>query len=57
VKATRAKGLGSLEEVDWHNSLAQPRLIPLVDDGKLEETLKLIFDKTLADSRKEWMSI
>jgi DNA gyrase/topoisomerase IV subunit B len=57
VKATRAKGLGSLEEVDWVNSLEKPRLIPLVDDGKLEETLKLIFDKTLADSRKEWMSI
>lgn len=57
VKATRAKGLGSLEEVDWQNSLAKPRLIPIVDDGKLEETLKLIFDKTLADSRKEWMSI
>jgi len=57
AKATRAKGLGSLEEVDWMNSLAKPRLIPLTDDGKLEETLKLIFDKTLADSRKEWMSI
>ena len=56
-KATRAKGLGSLEEVDWQNSLARPRLIPLVDDGKLEDTLKLIFDKTLADSRKTWMSI
>lgn len=57
AKATRAKGLGSLEEVDWVNSLAKPRLIPLTDDGKLEDTLKLIFDKTLADSRKEWMSI
>lgn len=57
VKATRAKGLGSLEEVDWQNSLANPRLIPLLDDGKLEQTLRLIFDKTLADSRKEWMSI
>ena len=57
AKPTRAKGLGSLEEVDWVNSLAKPRLIPLTDDGKLEETLRLIFDKTLADSRKEWMSI
>jgi len=57
VKPTRAKGLGSLEEVDWVNSLAKPRLIPLTDDGKLEDTLRLIFDKTLADSRKEWMSI
>jgi DNA gyrase/topoisomerase IV subunit B len=57
AKATRAKGLGSLEEVDWVNSLAKPRLIPLTDDGKLEETLKLIFDKTLADARKTWMSI
>jgi DNA gyrase/topoisomerase IV subunit B len=57
AKPTRAKGLGSLEEVDWVNSLAKPRLIPLTDDGKLDDTLKLIFDKTLADSRKTWMSI
>lgn len=56
-KATRAKGLGSLQEEDWLNSLYNPRLIPITDDGKLEDTLKLIFDKTLADSRKTWMSI
>jgi len=56
-KATRAKGLGSLEEVDWANSLANPRLIPLVDDGQLAETLDLIFNKDKADMRKAWMSI
>jgi DNA gyrase/topoisomerase IV subunit B len=57
TKPTRAKGLGSLEEVDWANSLSNPRLISLLDDGRLNETLKLIFDKSLADSRKAWMSI
>jgi DNA gyrase/topoisomerase IV subunit B len=55
--ATRAKGLGSLEEQDWANSLAQPRLIPLLDDGNLAQTLDLIFHKEKADERKAWMSI
>jgi DNA gyrase/topoisomerase IV subunit B len=57
AQATRAKGLGSLEEQDWVNSLAKPRLIPLVDDGKLEETLSRIFDKSKANERKEWMGV
>jgi DNA gyrase/topoisomerase IV subunit B len=57
AQATRAKGLGSLEEIDWMNSLAKPRLIPLVDDGRLEETLSLIFDKAKADQRKAWMGL
>ena len=56
-KPTRAKGLGSLEEIDWKNSLVSPRLIPLLDDGKLSDTLDLLFNKTRADARKEWMSI
>jgi DNA gyrase/topoisomerase IV subunit B len=54
---TRAKGLGSLEEIDWDNSLAKPRLIPLQDDGKLADTLDLIFAKTKADERKAWMGV
>ena len=56
-KPTRAKGLGSLEEVDWKNSLINPRLIPLTDDGKLSELLDLLFNKSKADQRKNWMSI
>ena len=48
-KPTRAKGLGSLEEIDWANSLANPRLIPLRDDGKLDATLDLLFNKAKAD--------
>lgn len=57
TKPTRAKGLGSLEEVDWANSLAKPRLIPLVDDGKLAQTLDLLFNKAKADDRKTWMGV
>jgi len=56
-KATRAKGLGSLEEIDWKNSLANPQLIPLLDDGKLDETLDLIFNEKKADLRKMWISL
>jgi DNA gyrase/topoisomerase IV subunit B len=54
---TRAKGLGSLEEIDWTNSLRNPKLIPLQDDGNLAELLKLLFDKDMADDRKKWMAI
>jgi DNA gyrase/topoisomerase IV subunit B len=57
AQPTRAKGLGSLEEVDWANSLAKPRLIPLQDDGNLAATLDLIFSKTKANERKEWMGV
>lgn len=54
---TRAKGLGSLELVDWEHSLKNPKLFAIVDDGKLSETLDLIFNGARADARKEWMSI
>lgn len=56
-KPTRAKGLGSLEEIDWVNSLADPRLIPLTDDGKLAEALDLIFNGSRADDRKAWVAL
>lgn len=56
-KPTRAKGLGSLEEIDWINSLANPRLIPLTDDGKLAEALDLIFNGSRADDRKTWVAL
>lgn len=54
---TRAKGLGSLEEIDWANSLKNPKLIPLQDDGKLGDLLDLLFNQQKADLRKKWMSI
>lgn len=56
-KPTRAKGLGSLEEEDWRHSLTKPKLIPIVDDGKLSEALNLIFDPKGADARKEWIAL
>lgn len=52
---TRAKGLGSLESEDWIHCLAQPNLYPVTDDGKLKEALDLIFNKTKASDRKDWM--
>jgi DNA gyrase/topoisomerase IV subunit B len=56
-KATRAKGLGSLEEVDWIHSLALPVLTPLLDDGMLKSALDLIFNPKRADDRKAWISL
>lgn len=56
-KPTRAKGLGSLEEVDWRHSLVNPRLVPIVDDGRLADALSLIFDPKGADARKEWIAL
>lgn len=56
-KPTRAKGLGSLEEIDWINSLSNPRLIPLIDDGNLAEALDLIFNGSRADDRKAWVAL
>lgn len=57
TKPTRAKGLGSLEEIDWANSLTNPRLISLLDDGQLDETLDLIFNGSRAADRKTWMGV
>ena len=56
-KPTRAKGLGSLEEVDWIYSLDKPQLVPLVDDGKLSEVLDLIFSDSRANDRKNWIGL
>ena len=56
-KPTRAKGLGSLEEIDWVHSLAHPKLIPITDDGALSDALDLIFNHSKADDRKDWISL
>jgi DNA gyrase/topoisomerase IV subunit B len=52
----RAKGVGRLEQEDWKNMLDSPSLIPIVDDGHLEEALDLMFNGDLADERKGWLS-
>lgn len=56
-KPTRAKGLGSLEEIDWIHSLANPKLIPIIDDGDLSASLDLIFNNDRADDRKVWIEL
>ena len=56
-KPVRAKGLGSLEEADWIHSLATPRLISLLDDGRLAGVLDLLFNHKLADARKEFIAL
>lgn len=52
----RAKGLGTLQKQDWNHAVnVEMRTVPITDDGTLGETLDLIFNKTRADSRKQWM--
>jgi DNA gyrase/topoisomerase IV subunit B len=53
---TRAKGLGALEQEDWVHALSKPALVSIVDDGRMKETLDLIFNPSRADDRKEWLS-
>lgn len=54
---TRAKGLGTLTKEDWKYALDNPVYIPISDDGKMEESLDLIFNGKRTDDRKEWMGI
>jgi DNA gyrase/topoisomerase IV subunit B len=54
---TRAKGLGTLTKEDWQYSIHNPVLVPVIDDGKMLESLSLIFDGTKANERKEWIGI
>lgn len=54
---TRAKGLGTLTEEDWEYSLANPVSTPIIDDGKMAESLDLIFNAKKADQRKEWIGL
>lgn len=50
------KGLGSMVQKDWEMILSGETntLIPITDDGKMKETLKLLFSGD-ADARKEWL--
>ena len=54
---TRAKGLAALIKEDWVEHYKNPKLIPIVNDSELKETLDMIFNDSRADDRKEWMSI
>lgn len=52
----RAKGLARLTQPDWKLAIAQPRLIPITDDGRLKETLDLLFNPDRAADRQEWLT-
>lgn len=54
---TRAKGLAQLKEVDWKFALANPKSLPLIDDGELAECLSLLFDGKRADDRKAFIGM
>jgi len=54
---TRAKGLGTLTRKDWKYSLQHPELYPLVDDGKMQEALDLIFNGDRAADRRIWIGL
>jgi DNA gyrase subunit B len=49
------KGLGSMNKNDWETVLSNPDvLIPIIDDGKVADTLTLLFGPD-ADLRKKWL--
>lgn len=54
-KPTRAKGLGTLEPHNFQDAFNNSVVIAITDDGSLESTLDLIFNKARADDRKAWM--
>jgi len=49
------KGLASAKKKDVQDDYANLRLVQMVCDYKTFESLKLAFDKTMADDRKFWM--
>lgn len=52
----RAKGLAALEREDWRYVLKNPKLVPIVDDGKLGDGLRLLFSAD-TDARKRWIGL
>ena len=52
---TRAKGLAALKKDDWAYALKQPKEVKVYDDGRLQQTLELLFSADKADARKEWI--
>ncbi len=56
-EVSRAKGLAALTKIDWQNSLANPKVVPIVEDDNMKEALDLLFNENRADDRKNWMGI
>jgi len=54
---TRAKGLGTLESPEWKDILGNPKLISFWENGKMKETLDLMFNGKRADDRKDWLEV
>lgn len=54
---TRAKGLAALKQKDWKYVLTNPKTVAIQDDGKLKESLSLLFDHSRADDRKVFIGI
>lgn len=51
------KGLGRMSKEDWKRVLSSDEfLIPIIDDGNLQNTFELLFGDD-ADLRKDWLSI
>lgn len=49
------KGLGSMHKDDWKMVLSNPKMkIPIVDDGKIGEVMKLLFSDD-SGPRKDWL--
>lgn len=51
------KGLGSMVPIDWEMILSGKTntMVPIIDDGKMTPTLKLLFSED-SDARKEWLT-
>jgi DNA gyrase/topoisomerase IV subunit B len=54
---TRAKGLAGLQEEDWEYVLANPKVRPIYDDGKLKDVLDLLFHADKAEERRNWIGM
>lgn len=51
------KGLASMTQVDWEMILSgkNDTLIPIVEDGKIKDTLELLFSSNI-ENRKKWLT-
>lgn len=54
---TRAKGLAALKRDDWRFVLANPKVQEIIDDGRLRESLDLLFNTKRADDRKAFIGM
>lgn len=53
----RAKGLGTLQKVDWNHALnVEFRSVPLIADDNFAETVDMIFNKERVPDRKVWLT-